>query len=855
MKLKVIARSLFLILIFSTVLISMIGGLVFWYFSSDLPELATLQDYKPSIVSKVVAQTDQGELLGEFSRERRIITPSDQIPELVVNAFIAAEDDQFFKHQGVNFASIMRAAIANFRAGHVVQGGSTITQQVAKSLLLTSEKTFTRKVKEVLLASQMEHHLDKKQILYLYLNQIYLGNGAYGVGAAAQAYFGKSVSDITLAEAAILAGMPQAPSTYNPFQNPGKAKERQKYVLRRMQENGFISSAQLEAAVEESIKLYSRKDPNLKWAPYYIEHIRRYLIEKYGEELTYGGGMTVVVPTSRTLSQAAQKSVEQGLREVDKRLGYRGPIKRLKKEQVDNFIQQNEVELLKQKFGYTILSPDGKLNVRRVKEFEKVASAADLLPEDELVELVIEQVDTKKGGVLVRVGSYVSEIAFEQLKWAVPGQMISQISRAFTKGDVVRARFKDKVLYLEQKPELQGALLSLDSRNGNVLAMVGGYDFEESQFNRAIQAERQPGSAFKPFIFAAAIEKGYTPVSLIMDSPLVFTDEEFGKWKPSNFDEKFYGDTTLRSALIKSRNIPTIRILQAVGLGDLFNFIDRIDFKIKIPRDFSISLGSGSVSLLEITKTYAVYPRLGKKLKPVFFTKILDRDGKILEENTVQAFQPLLRAPPVPVEEVAETAPTEAAEANTPPAQEKPVQPGSQIIGKSKLVLPQYPLANDPEQVMDPRVASLMTQLMNEVVNYGTGRGARGLGKATAGKTGTTNDYMDAWFMGYTPEVVTGTWVGYDGQKTIGPGETGSQAALPIWFEYMKVAVQNYQVTEFPIPDGIVYVSVNSVTGKKSSPNTPNALKEAFIEGTEPKEDEQSQAKKDSPTNLLKEDF
>ena len=569
-----VLKGIFLVIVFLTSAAILGVGGVYVYFSRNLPEIISVADYRPLGVTQVVATHTDGktETLGEFFKERRYIIPYEKIPEILVKAFISAEDDKFFEHLGINIFSILRAGIANFKAGHVVQGGSTITQQVAKSLLLTPEKSIDRKIKEVILANKIERNLTKKQILFLYLNQIYLGHGAYGVQAASKTYFRKDVSEITLAEAALLAGMPQAPGKYSPLLNSKKAKERQVYVLRRMFENKYITQEQVNEASQQVLKIYRDDDLNRKYAPYYVEHVRKYLVEKYGEKAVYEQGLTVLIPAQVELVVAAGRSVREGLRTVDKRLGYRGPLQSLKNtKEVESFLKDYQNKLIEKKFQFQLFLPDGRLDGRMESagslSFFGISSERELLEPKELYQAIVTGFDNKRKIAKVMIGTILGELPLEKMKWAKPVRDEANPqafrpepalpSKVFHKGDVILVSLFQEteknsekseesspvVVALEQNPLIQGALLSLDVSSGNVLAMVGGYDFEQSEFNRATQALRQTGSAFKPIIYSSAIEKGFTPASVIVDSPLVFKDSEgLNSWKPNNYEEKFYGD-------------------------------------------------------------------------------------------------------------------------------------------------------------------------------------------------------------------------------------------------------------------------------------------------------------------------
>ncbi|MEW6058335.1 MAG: PBP1A family penicillin-binding protein [Bdellovibrionota bacterium] len=828
-------KYLFIVLVVSTVVCSVIGIAMFASFSRGLPSIVTTEDYKPLTVTRIYGRGDA--VVGEFFEERRYVVDLEKISEITQKAFIAAEDDRFFDHQGIDLQGIMRAAIANFRAGRVVQGGSTITQQVAKSLLLTPERSFVRKMKEVIIANRMEKNLNKNQILFLYLNQIYLGQGAYGVEAAARIYFNKEAKDLTIAESALLAGLPQAPSKYSPLAHPKQAKQRQQYVLRRLMEDGTISRDEMERSLREPVKIYLGQDLNEKYAPYYVEHVRKYLLEKYGKETLYGSGLSVHTPIDPKLSVVAMKALEEGLRSMDKKQGYRGPIMKVRTQsEVASAVAELTDYNLSQKFPYRVLMPDGEHSIDFKARIESGKTELDAFEENAIYQGLVLGVDDKKKEVLVDLGLLKGTIALERMRWAqlvkVPSstgvEPLVRPSQALSKGDVIFVRLVTKPsartelasLALEQEPAVQGALLSMDVITGEVNAMVGGYSFKQSEFNRAIQAERQPGSVFKPIIYAAAIDKGYTPATIIQDSPIVFDAGENEKWKPENFEEKFYGDTTFRSSLIRSRNIPTIKIVQDIEIPYLIDYAKRLGFPDKFNKDLSIALGSSTVSLLDLCRVYAVFPRGGRQVKPIFINKVVDRDGKVLEE---QAFS--------------STANIESANLAPPP---KPVLVAGQLqaersaeqIDATRGVFTPDPI--DPARVMDPRTAYVMTHLMNEVATVGTGSEAKNLGRPAAGKTGTTNDYLDAWFMGFTPQVVTGVWMGFDAQKSLGPRSTGGLVALPIWLEFMKEAVKPYPVTEFTVPKGVTFAFIDSKTGKPARANRAGAIREVFIEGTEP---------------------
>jgi penicillin-binding protein 1A len=852
---KVLWMAVLAALVLGTGGVTLAAAGAYLKFSTGLPDIITLADYQPRGVTRVLGgataekEGSESELLAEFYKERRYVIPFEKIPGRVVDAFVAAEDDSFFEHEGINFLAIARAAIANFKAGHVVQGGSTITQQVAKSLLLTPEKSFGRKFREMILASRMESNLSKQEILFLYLNQIYLGSGAYGVQAAAKAYFNKDISDVTIAEAAILAGMPQAPGRYSPLLNPKQAKRRQQYVLRRMLDTGKISKADWDSATAEKVRVYPGEDFKATDAAFYIEHVRRYLVEKYGDKAVYEDGMTVSVPTTRQLSKTAAEQVQAGLRAVDKRIGWAGPLKRLQSDdEITTFLKETRKGLLKKAVPYLVLTTEGELSSEEAVKQEGLTRDIKLLRSGELYEAVVTSVDSVSKSVGVLIGSIKAELPAAEFKWARPIKDERTVVQAkgdpsnpaalFLKGDVLLVRLisvegaEPVRVTLEQRPLVQSALASIESTTGRVLALQGGYDFTGSEFNRAVQAQRQPGSSFKPLIYAAAVERGFTSATVIVDSPIVFKSEENGNWKPANFEEKFYGDTTFRMALVKSRNVPTIKLVQAMGVGEMIQFTKRIGMEnTKLNPDLSISLGSGGASVLDMTKAYSLFPRLGRRVDPVFIHRVRDRNGLLLEE--------VKGSPGLDLDgwNSKGMAQVNAASSDSPAPyilEDAPARPSVQRSVLGLLGVHKVPSSTDPAQVMDPRVAYVMTNIMKDVVNFGTGYEAKSLGRISAGKTGTTNDYLDAWYIGYTPEVITGVWVGYDSQKPIGPGETGARAALPIWLGFMKEAVKNSTLSDFPVPTGITFSSVNPDTGQPVGANTAKGVQMAFIQGTEP---------------------
>lgn len=736
------------------------GGLYF-YFASDLPRISSLADYRPPVVTTVYSQDRKK--IGEFYKQRRIVVPFSEMPETIVNAFIAAEDARFYEHEGIDLHSIIRAFFRNLEAGRIVQGGSTITQQVAKSFFLTPERSYTRKIKEAILAYRIDKRFSKEQILFLYLNQIYLGHGAYGVEAAAQNYFGKSVGELDIAECAMLAGLPQAPSRYSPYHSPELAKQRQIYVLNRMRQEGMISRRAAEDAIRREIAIKERKNWYKEQVPYYTEHVRRLLIDAYGKEMVYTGGLKVYTAVDTEMQEKGREAVSKGLEDLDQRQGYRGPLQHLAPEEIESVSKEIQEEIADEPLG----------KGRRIRA-------------------VVISVDDTADTVTIRMGNERGVIALSDMRWARPpdpqtlytSARIGDPGEVLSVGDVIRVRIKGKntegglwEAALDQKPEVQAALLCIETGSGLVKAMIGGRDFSESQFNRAIQSRRQPGSAFKPIIYAAALDKGYTPASIIFDSPVVFKDtrEDF-TWKPKNYDQTFHGATLFRTGLVKSRNIITVKILQDIGIDHAISYARKLGITSRLDRDLSLALGSSGVSLLEIVRAYSVFANQGMRIPPRFITRIEDRDGTVIFEN--------------------------------PP---------------------------EKKEVIDKSTAYIVTHLLTEVVQSGTGWRVKAIGRPVAGKTGTTNNLYDAWFVGYSPRYVTGVWVGFDEERSLGKKETGSRAASPIWLDFMKKVLKDKPEKVFPVPESVVFTKIDLDTGLLPIADSRRTVYECFKEGTAPK--------------------
>ncbi|MCW7754605.1 PBP1A family penicillin-binding protein [Desulfobotulus sp. H1] len=742
-----------------------LAGTAFFYFSKDLPSVSALKAYRPPAISTVYAE--DGTIVAEFFRERRIVISLSDMPDHLIEAFLAAEDSRFFQHRGIDPQGILRAFIKNIQASNIVQGGSTITQQVAKSFFLTPERSYARKMREAILAYRIERYLEKEEILHLYLNQIFLGHGAYGVEAAAQNYFGVSARDLSLAQAAILAGLPQAPSRYSPFRHPERARERQLYVLSRMVSGGILSQEEAETAREEKLSIYPRQNLYIEMAPYYTEYVRQYVLQRYGEKTLYEEGLQIHTALNLSIQREAEKAILKGLADLDKRQGYRGPLSNVGVAGIEAAVA-------------SIGEDSGETPVKT----------------NMITRAIVVHVDNQGQKTRVRFGKHTGEIPLSTMRWARrPNPEVAyydiRIQRpgdALKVGDEILVRLVEKQengiwdLRLEQIPKAQAALLCMEVGTGKVRAMMGGRDFRDSQFNRAIQSRRQAGSSFKPFIYAAALDKGYTPASIIVDNAFVFRDEtrDF-TWKPKNYQDTFYGPTMLREALNKSRNVITIKIMEDIGMDYTLGYVRKLGLTSPINRDLSIALGSSGHSLLELVNAYGVFANQGKLADPVFINRIEDRDGNLLENN-------------------------------------RPFH----------------------EKVLSEETAFLMTSLLETAVSNGTGWRARTLsrkGWPVAAKTGSTNELQDAWFVGYTPQLITGVWVGFDDEASLGEGETGSRAAAPIWVDFMEAAHENLPPTSFPpAPPGIVTVKIDTETGLLPIAESKSSAFEFFQKGNEPVE-------------------
>lgn len=873
--------------------------LVYISVAQGLPEIIKIEDYKPLLVSQVYDRNNVK--IGEFYRERRVLVPYNDIPKSVVQAFLAAEDGQFFEHNGINFQGLLRAAIVNMRAGYKVQGGSTITQQVAKTLFLSSERSYTRKLKDILLALQMEKNLTKEEILYLYLNQIYFGESAYGIEMAAQTYFKKPVKRLSLPEAAMLAGLPKAPSEFSPVRNPSRAKERQIYVLNRMADVKYITKAEAETAINEPIKVFLKEDYEIS-APFYLETVRQLLVKKLGEETVLDLGVTIYTGLDIEKQKAANESVVNGLKELDKRQGYRGPIQNLDSASaIEEYLLKLKKKLIAESNPERIILQNGQfaeiewILKKSIKKIEKPKdSISEKLPSflkiNSTYEAIATEINDDIGFVEVQLPEVKGYIDFETMTWArKPNSdkkseldLIKAPSHALKVGDVVLVKIiSDNVQWpkiknkkpvaanyypdaknhlqveLDQEPLVEGALLSIDQQTQDVLAMVGGYSFARNEFNRALQAARQTGSAFKAIVYAAALDKGYNPSTLLIDAPIAYRQageegqQEDKIWRPSNHERDFSGEITMRNALVKSLNIPSVKIVEDIGVTYANEFAQRLGIFSKLNPDFTMVLGSSSLTLYEMTKVFSQFGRMGLRTRPIMIKKVIDRKGTVLIEKLdldarfVDETKKLDDA-----FEIKRKAYLESHVVSAPVSSADITGDTQHAVATSDS--PFY--FNDPEQLIKPEIAYVITDMLRGVVDDpgGTGGGAASLGRELAAKTGTTNGYFDAWFVGYTPNIATGVWVGFDKEKTIGKSEVGGKAALPIWLSFMKDAHSNLPVMSFQVPESVKLVKIDAKTGKLPNSASARVISQAYITGTEPTA---AASRSEEATDHLKQDM
>lgn len=766
---------------FVAVICAVVLGLsgAFLYLSPSLPSVEALRSIQLQIPLRVYSS--DGKLIAEFGEMRRSPIRFADIPPHFIQALLSAEDDNFANHYGVDPSSLMRAATQLLKSGHIQTGGSTITMQVAKNFFLSSERSFSRKTNEILLALQIERELTKDEILELYVNKIYLGNRAYGIEAAAQVYYGKSIRDVSLAQMAMIAGLPKAPSRFNPLANPTRAKERRDWILGRMYKLGKIDEASYQAALAEPINAsYHVPTPEVN-APYIAEMARAEMVGRYGSDAyTEGFRVTTTVPSD--LQEMANSAVLDGLSAYDHRHGYRGPESRL----------------------------PGKTHAAWLQELPKLRTLGGLEP------AIVTQVDKAGLRVLTKSGEE-ENVAWDTMKWARPflntnsqGRAPQQPSDVAQVGDVIRVqRTAEGGLSFSQVPGAQSALVTLDPNNGAIRALVGGFSFEQSNYNRAMQAKRQPGSSFKPFVYSAALDSGYTAASLVNDAPIVFVDEYLDKvWRPKNDTNTFLGPIRMREALYKSRNLVSIRLLQAMGIDKTIDYIARFGFnKQDLPRNLSLALGTATLTPMEIATGWSAFANGGYKITPYLIDRIESRNGETL----------FTANPPSVPQGRQDQAGVAAAEA--------PIvtEAGADVSA----VVPQVPVV--AEQIIDGRTSYILTSMLQDVIKRGTGRRAMALGRTDlAGKTGTTNESKDAWFSGYNADYVTTVWSGFDQPETLGRREYGGTVALPIWMSFMGAALKDKPMHTLPQPEGILSLRVDPVSGRAATPSTPNAYFELF---------------------------
>ena len=750
-----IIKNIF-ILILSFGLLSALSIIaVLWAFSNNLPDYKFLKNYKPAVSSKVYS--GDGELVNDFSSEKRIFVPYKAISEKVINSFLSAEDKNFFYHPGVDAKGVLRAVvnnISNIIASRRLEGASTITQQVAKNFLLTNEVSLNRKIKEAILAFRIERALSKERILELYLNQIYLGEGTYGVASASLEYFDKPISELSYEEAAMLAALPKAPSRYNPYKNIKLAKFRRDLVLKNLLENGYINESDYKEFTNNKISLKKRKKTFTEDTSYYVEDIRKDVVEKLGFDKVYKQGLNISTPINLDLQKIAIKSLREGLISYDKRRGWRGPI--INSKRLDNW--NNNINLDKFRLEKSI-----NWEIAIVIKIDKF--------------FVDVETENKENGI----------IKYENISWVK-----KEFDQILKVGDIIYVeKLKGNTFALRQLPEVNGGIVVMDPFTGRVLALSGGFSFKKSEFNRATQALRQPGSAFKPFIYALALENGYTPSTLILDAPFVLEQgSDLKMWKPENYGKKFYGPSTLRMGLEKSRNLMTVRIAQDLGLKKIVNFSKQLRIYEDPSELLSISLGSAETTLLKLTSAYSSFVNGGKLIMPIMIDRIQDSEGNTIFNN-----------------------------------EKRKCINCDQISYLSE----NYPNIRDEFlQIFSSETAYQMTSILEGTVQNGTGKNLKDLNLDIGGKTGTTNSNTDTWFIGFTSKLVIGAYVGFDNPKSLGKYETGAKTALPIFKSFVKNAVKKEEARPFKVADNIIMKVIDPITGKKPSSSTKSTIIEAY---------------------------
>ena len=747
----------FVIIFFGVIVFFVFSTL--WYFSIGLPDYKKLSNYQPPISSRVYSEDSK--LIAEYALEKRLFIPFESIPDKVINSFLSAEDKNFFSHPGIDAKGIIRAILKNLKnitQNKRLEGASTITQQVAKNFLLTNEVSMKRKVKEAILAFRIERAYTKERILELYLNQIYLGQGTYGIAAASLEYFDKSIKELNYSEAALLAALPKAPSKYNPYKYPDIAKFRRNLVLQNLSDNNFISKKQLKVLKDTKINLKKRKIEIVNEANSYTEEVRRIVKDIYGFEKLYSQGLSISTPLKISYQIQALKSLRQGIEEYDRRRGWRGAI--------SNKIKNKNWEKKISKF---------KLDPTLNWELAEVTS----LDNNEIKFRLIDKKKENISGVLL----------LKNIKWTIPGKKF--IKDIYEMGDILFVKKENNTWSLKQYPKVNGGIVVLEPFTGDVLALAGGFNFKKSEFNRVTQAKRQPGSAFKPIVYAAALENGFAPNSIILDAPFV-ESQGFGlkNWKPENYGKKFYGPSTFRKGIEYSRNLMTVRIAKILGLDEILKLSKKLNIYDEIPELLSVSLGAAETTLMNLTSAYAPFVNGGKKIDPKLISRIQDRRGKtiFLKKNR-------------------------------------------ECIGCDKFINEEIelPIIKDKnKKVISEETAYQMNSILQGAVQRGTAKKLRSLKVPLAGKTGTTNDNYDAWFIGFSSNLVIGVYIGYDNPKTLGKFETGSKAALPIFKHFVEKALYKEDFNEFKIPENIYLTSLNYDTGFKSAPGEKNIIIEAL---------------------------
>ena len=806
-------KKLFRWLIVAALVSSVLGiaaiAITYRIVAPGLPDVETLRDVQLQVPLRVFSE--DGKLIGIFGEKRRIPISTENLPDCLKHAFLAGEDARFYEHPGLDYQGISRAAWSLLTTGERTIGGSTITQQLARNFFLTSEKTFTRKIKEAFLAIRIERQLDKDKILELYLNKIFLGHRAYGVGAAAEVYYGKSPEQLTLAQCAMIAAMPKAPSRINPITSPERALERRAYVLGRMNELGYIDTDQYEMAMREPDRAYYHGAIAEIPAPYVAEMVRSSALRLLGSA-AYTGGYQVVTTLDSHLQTAANLAVSQGLEEYDQRHGFRGP--------------EAHIDLA------------DKINTSDWSE-----ALTPFRPISGLEPGLVVEVEQDLALVYLRNGQTIG-LSLEDMRWAAPfidrdrkGKKPKSVEDIMVPGDIIRARLhNDGKWRLGQLPEVEAALVSMDPLSGDIKALVGGYDFARSKYNRITQGRRQPGSSFKPFIYSAALEKGFTVASLVNDAPIVFEDSELERtWKPENFSQKFYGPTRLREAMVNSRNLVSIRLLRNIGIEYARDYVSNFGFeREELPPNLSMALGSASVTPLAMARGYAVFANGGYLVEPRYIKRITDVGGRVVYETQPTAICDDCEPDSAPIEPEEEQVITEP--------EFKPLEIGTQddslpegAVASSNMPNWEGPETVFAEQVITPQNAYLVRSMMMDVVRRGTGVRAMKLGRGDlAGKTGTTNEQRDAWFSGYNDHLVTSVWVGFDNHEPLGRRELGGRAALPVWMEFMAVALEGVPDKPPVMPEGLAQARIDPETGMLARLENDDSIMEIFQVGRLP---------------------